>query len=100
MKLVVQQKIMPPWFADPKFGHFVNERSLSCGRDSQRCGMGERWGAQKGDPKDMPPPVKFEEGWGIPKPDVVFQLPRGILRPGFGDDGISIRDCSDGIYGR
>jgi hypothetical protein len=29
MKLVVQQKIMPPWFADPKFGHFVNERSLS-----------------------------------------------------------------------
>ncbi len=29
IKRVVSQKIMPPWFADPKFGHFSNERSLS-----------------------------------------------------------------------
>src|ERR1700693_4833788 len=29
MKTAVTQKIMPPWFADPKYGHFVNERSLS-----------------------------------------------------------------------
>src|SRR3979490_3640043 len=29
MKRVVQQKIMPPWFADPSFGHFSNDRSLT-----------------------------------------------------------------------
>src|ERR1700688_4271504 len=29
MKRVVQQKMMPPWFADPNFGHFSNDRSLT-----------------------------------------------------------------------
>ena len=29
IKLAVQQRIMPPWFADPQFGHFTNDRSLS-----------------------------------------------------------------------
>jgi hypothetical protein len=27
IKLVVSQKIMPPWFADPRYGHFANERT-------------------------------------------------------------------------
>ena len=29
IKMVVTQKIMPPWYADPQYGHFSNERSLS-----------------------------------------------------------------------
>src|SRR3954470_19577353 len=29
MKLMVQQKRMPPWFADPAYGHFANDRSLT-----------------------------------------------------------------------
>jgi len=29
MKLAVSQKLMPPWYADPQYGHFSNERSLS-----------------------------------------------------------------------
>ncbi len=29
IKMVVTQRIMPPWFADPQYGHFANERSLS-----------------------------------------------------------------------
>ncbi len=33
-------------------------------------------GAPKGDPKDMPPPAKFFEGWQIGKPDLVFELPK------------------------
>ena len=80
MKLVVQRKVMPPWFADPNYGHFANERSLS----SEEIRTLVAWantGAQKGDPQDMPPPVKFEEGWGIPKPDVVFQLPKAHSVP-------------------
>jgi hypothetical protein len=42
-------------------------------------------GSQKGAPEDMPPPVKdFVEGWGIPTPDVVFQLPRPFSVPASG----------------
>ena len=26
IKMVVTQKIMPPWYADPQYGHFANER--------------------------------------------------------------------------
>ena len=74
MKLAIQQKVMPPWFADPKYGHFSNERSLS---ESETHTL-LSWiaaGAPKGDPKDMPAPMNFTEGWGIPKPDIVLQLP-------------------------
>jgi mono/diheme cytochrome c family protein len=83
MKLAVQQKIMPPWFADPKYGTFVNERSLTA-EEIRTLAAWVNAGAQKGDPKDLPPPVKFEEGWGIPKPDTVFQLPKAFSVPDSG----------------
>src|SRR5438445_770592 len=68
MKLDVKQKRMPPWFADPQVGHFSNDRSLS----QKEIDTIVAWmtaGAPKGDPKDMPAPVNFVAGWGIPKPD-------------------------------
>jgi hypothetical protein len=80
MKLVVQRKVMPPWFADPNYGHFANERSLSA-EEIRTLVAWANTGAQKGDAKDMPPPVKFEEGWGMPKPDMVFQLPKAYSVP-------------------
>jgi hypothetical protein len=80
MKRVVQQKVMPPWFADPSYGHFANDRSLSP-EEIRTLVTWVNAGAQKGEAKDMPPPVHFEEGWGIPKPDVVFQLPKAFSVP-------------------
>lgn len=84
IKMVVSQKIMPPWFADPRYGHFANERSLS----SEEIRTLANWvnaGAQKGAAEDMPPPPKsFVEGWGIPSPDVVFQLPKPFSVPASG----------------
>jgi hypothetical protein len=83
IKRVIQQKIMPPWFADPQYGHFANDRSLS----SKEISTLVAWvnaGAPEGDPKDAPPPVDFLEGWGIPKPDVIFQLPRPFQIPASG----------------
>jgi hypothetical protein len=84
IKMVVTRKIMPPWFADPEYGHFANERSLSA--DEIRTLVA--WvngGSQKGAPDDMPPPVKnFVEGWGIPTPDVVLQLPKPYSVPAAG----------------
>ena len=80
IKLAVQQKIMPPWFADPQYGHFANDRSLSQ-KDINTIVAWVTAGAPKGDPKDMPAPVNFVEGWGIPQPDAVFQLPREFAVP-------------------
>jgi mono/diheme cytochrome c family protein len=80
MKRVVQQKVMPPWFADPSYGHFANDRSLTP-EEIRTLVAWVNAGAQNGDPEDMPPPVHFEEGWGIPKPDVIFQLPRVFSVP-------------------
>src|SRR5207249_7605963 len=84
MRMVVTRKIMPPWFADPRYGHFANERSLSA--DEIRTLVA--WvngGARKGALEDMPPPAKnFVQGWGIPAPDVVFQLPKPFSVPAAG----------------
>src|SRR4029077_3679561 len=41
-------------------------------------------GAPQGDPKDMPPPARFIEGWRIPKPDVVFEMPNDFAVPAAG----------------
>jgi hypothetical protein len=71
---------MPPWYADPHIGHFANDRSLS----QKEIDTIMAWainGAPKGDPKDMPAPVNFVEGWGIPKPDMVLQLPKEFPVP-------------------
>jgi hypothetical protein len=80
IKLAVQQRVMPPWFADPKFGHFSNERSLTESEIHTLLSWAAE-GAHKGDLKDMPAPMNFTEGWGIPKPDVVLQLPKPFPVP-------------------
>jgi hypothetical protein len=84
MKRAVTQKIMPPWYADPQYGHFANERSLST-EEIRTLVAWVNAGTPKGAPEDMPPPLKnFVEGWGIPTPDVVFQLPKAFSVPASG----------------
>jgi hypothetical protein len=83
IKRVVQQKIMPPWFADPTYGHFSNDRSLTTKEISTLVAWANA-GAPEGDPKDAAPPANFVDGWGIPKPDKVFELPRPFAVPASG----------------
>jgi len=83
MKEAVVLKKMPPWFADPAYGKFSNDRSLPQ-KDVDTIVAWADSGAPEGDPKDMPPAVEFVEGWGIPKPDVIFQLPRTYQIPASG----------------
>jgi hypothetical protein len=74
MKAAVISRKMPPWFADPKFGHFANDRTL----DQEQIATLVAWadgGAVEGDKKDAPPPVTFPEGWNI-KPDMVIEMPK------------------------
>jgi hypothetical protein len=74
---------MPPWHANAPAGTFRNERRLS---DADRTTL-IRWadaGAPQGDPKDMPPPPTYTEGWTIGEPDVVFPLPEPFQVPARG----------------
>jgi hypothetical protein len=37
----VDMKMMPPWFADPRYGHFANDPSLTA-EQMRRLGPGQR----------------------------------------------------------
>src|SRR5665213_4099465 len=66
---------MPPWFADPHYGKFSNDRSLS----PEQIAAIKTWadaGAPEGSAKDAPAPRRFVAGWHIPTPDVVLEMPR------------------------
>ena len=40
LKAAVVTQMMPPWFADPKYGHFANDRRLTPRRDRDHCCVG------------------------------------------------------------
>ncbi len=70
---VVEQKRMPPWFADPRYGKFTNDCSLS--KDEMQTLFA--WidnGCPEGDPKDLPPAPQFYTGWRMGEPDVVYEM--------------------------
>lgn len=70
---VVSQKRMPPWHADPRYGHFANDMSLT---DEER-GLILAWvrhGAPEGDAAELPPPRQFAEGWPMGEPDEVIYM--------------------------
>lgn len=77
IKEVVVQRRMPPWNADPRYGHFSNDlRMTQTEIDTLVTWMND--GMPKGDDKDLPEPKKFADGWVIGKPDVVFKLPKEV----------------------
>jgi peroxiredoxin len=75
MAEVVDDRRMPPWHADPRYGHFRNDRHLSARERATLLAWVEQ-GTPLGDPKDLPAPRTFPEGWAIGAPDVVFELPQ------------------------
>jgi mono/diheme cytochrome c family protein len=80
----VQNKTMPPWFADPRFGHFANDPSLS---QAQIAAI-EDWakaGAPRGNPGDAPPQPHWSAGWNIETPDLVLRMPTPVRIPAAGD---------------
>jgi hypothetical protein len=80
IKTAVLTGKMPPWFADPRYGHFSNVRQLTQGEIDTLAGWADK-GAPEGDPNDKPSPRQFApEGWNI-KPDVVFAMPRAYDIP-------------------
>ncbi|MEM7231532.1 MAG: redoxin domain-containing protein [Planctomycetota bacterium] len=80
---VVENRRMPPWHADPKYGHFDNDRSLSK-KERETILAWVDQGSPQGDPKLAPKPLKFESEWQIGTPDVVFEMPRAFSVPASG----------------
>ena len=67
-------KRMPPWYADPHFGKFSNDRSLSPA-DIETLVAWANNGAPEGDPRQAPKPARFVEGWNIGTPDLILEMP-------------------------
>lgn len=82
MKAAVVNQKMPPWFADPKVGHFANDRRLSEAQIQTLVAWVDG-GSPEGDAKDKPAPRTFVEGWNI-KPDVTIEMPKPFELPATG----------------
>ena len=68
---------MPPWHADPRYGHFANDRSLTARQRATLLAWVDQ-GTPLGDPTSLPAARKFPEGWTIGTPDVVFADARAV----------------------
>jgi hypothetical protein len=80
----VQMKMMPPWFADPRFGKFANDPSLTP-QEITTISVWAEAGAPAGDPRDAGSPPKWAEGWNIAQPDLVVKMPRPVQIPARGE---------------
>ena len=73
MKAAVLARKMPPWFADPQHGPYLNDRSLK----QNEIDTIAKWadaGAPEGDVADAPAAVAWPDGWAI-KPDIIVNGP-------------------------
>jgi len=82
IKNAVVTRQMPPWFADPAYGHFANDRTLSDAAVKTLVAWADN-GSPEGNAKDAPAPVKFPQGWSI-QPDMVIEMPSDIQLPATG----------------
>ncbi len=74
----VLSRKMPPWKADPQYGKWANDASLS---DAEIATI-KAWvdeGKKEGDPKSLPPKPVFSTDWKIGKPDVIISIPEHVL---------------------
>jgi hypothetical protein len=81
---MVSERKMPPWFADACCGHFSNDPSLT----AQEIATLVAWAgdaALQGDANDAPAPPHWTEGWNIPRPDLVTEMPKAVELPARGD---------------
>ena len=80
----IEEKSMPPWFADPAVGKFANDPSLSAAEIATLASWAEA-NARAGNNKDAPPPRHWSESWSIPKPDLALSMLQAVPLPATGD---------------
>jgi mono/diheme cytochrome c family protein len=79
----VVERSMPPWSADPKYGHWANDPRLS-DKQIETIVAWVAAGAPKGNDRDLPPVPKFAEGWTIGTPDAVVEMTEEYTVPASG----------------
>jgi hypothetical protein len=82
IKAAVLSHKMPPWYADPHYGHFRNDRRMP-EADVQTLVAWVDAGAPEGSPEDKHAPLEWTDGWNI-RPDIVFELPKPYAVPATG----------------
>lgn len=80
---VVDDRRMPPWHADPRYGHFENNRSLTPTERATLIAWVEQ-GSPLGDADAVPPNPEFPKGWTIGTPDLVIEMPETFAVPATG----------------
>src|SRR4051812_18826566 len=70
----VASREMPPWGADPRYGKFKDDRSLT-EMQIQTIAAWVDAGAPKGRDADLPPAPVASSGWSRGEPDVVIDKP-------------------------
>ncbi len=81
---VTTTRKMPPWFADPHFGKFSNDSSLSTDQIARLAAWADAR-APEGERSDAPPAVHWTVGWNIDKPDVILEMPQAKKLPADGE---------------
>ena len=80
---VIADGRMPPWHANPQHGKFFNDFRLP-EREKELLNTWIKNGCPQGDAADLPKLEPFVDGWRIPRPDVVFRMPKPFNIPAKG----------------
>lgn len=83
---VVAEKQMPPWKPAPGYGPKLKDERVLSKAEIEVIKAWAEAGAPRGDEKDMPPPVKFPDGWRLGTPDLVLEMPEEYVIPASGPD--------------
>jgi peroxiredoxin len=75
---VIADNRMPPWHADPRYGHFANDRSLTA-RERSVLNSWIQQGTPPGNLALAPEPPKYPQGWSIGTPDLVYEMPETFV---------------------
>jgi hypothetical protein len=84
IRAATENRSMPPWFAEPGFGPFSNDPSLTTAQIAT-LGAWSVAGARAGDASEAPPLRQWVDGWTIPAPDMVLKMTKPAALPASGE---------------
>jgi len=85
IRYVVEERIMPPWKADPEYSHFLDENYLTDDEINTIIDWVDH-GSPKGNLNDEPPLPQFPDGSALGEPDLVLEFAETHLHKGNNND--------------
>jgi mono/diheme cytochrome c family protein len=82
---ITEKRFMPPWKADQGDYEFQGERRLT-GEQIEQIRQWVEAGVPEGNPKDLPSPPTFSDGWQLGKPDLIAKMNEAYSIPADGPD--------------